>query len=269
MRLINESRHALASVRSRSSSRLHCRRLRPTSRVRAARPARPRAITPRDLEVRLTAFAHDSMMGREAGTIWNAKATDYVAAQFAKSASGRRATAARTSRPFRTFASATRPRRAAPARNVIAIFPGSDPALRGEYVSITAHNDHVGYTHRPVDHDSLRAFNTVIRPLGADSPTREPSADECARIRKILDSLRALRPPRPDSIRQRRRRRRQRNDRADRDRRSVRARQRANRAGRFCSSRTRPKRRDCSARSGTPTMLPFRSTRSSRNSTST
>jgi hypothetical protein len=58
------------------------------------------------------------------------------------------------------------------ARNVVGILRGSDPTLRGQYVSLTAHNDHVGFDHFPVDHDSLRAFNRVIRPMGADSPQR-------------------------------------------------------------------------------------------------
>ena len=88
-----------------------------------------------------------------------------------------------------------------PARNVVAVLRGSDPRLRGEYVSLTAHNDHVGFDHRPVDHDSLRAFNRVIRPMGADSPVRDPTADEWTRIRAILDSARRQRPPRQDSIR--------------------------------------------------------------------
>jgi hypothetical protein len=88
-----------------------------------------------------------------------------------------------------------------PARNVIAVVRGSDSRLRGEYVSITAHNDHVGFDHFPVDHDSLRAFNRVVRPLGADSPVRDPTAEEWARIHAILDSARRLRPPRLDSIR--------------------------------------------------------------------
>jgi hypothetical protein len=88
-----------------------------------------------------------------------------------------------------------------PARNVIAILPGTDPRLRGQYVSLSAHNDHVGFGHDPVDHDSLRAFNRVVRPAGADSPMRPATPDEAARIRALLDSLRALRPPRPDSIR--------------------------------------------------------------------
>ena len=88
-----------------------------------------------------------------------------------------------------------------PARNVVAILPGSDAALRGEYVALTAHNDHVGFDHLPVDHDSLRAFDRVIRPMGADSPPREPTADEWTRIRGILDSLRRVNRPRLDSIR--------------------------------------------------------------------
>lgn len=88
-----------------------------------------------------------------------------------------------------------------PARNVIAVLRGSDPKLRGQYVSLSAHNDHVGFDHFPVDHDSIRAFNRVIRPMGADSPMRTPTAVEWTRIRSILDSLRKVNAPRLDSIR--------------------------------------------------------------------
>jgi len=87
------------------------------------------------------------------------------------------------------------------ARNVVAILRGSDPKLRGTYVALTAHNDHVGFDHSPVDHDSLRAYNRLIRPMGADSPPRTPTAEEAARIAAIRDSLRKVRPPRLDSIR--------------------------------------------------------------------
>jgi len=88
-----------------------------------------------------------------------------------------------------------------PARNVVGILRGRDPALRGEYVSLSAHHDHVGFDRSPVDHDSLRAFNRVVRPMGADSPMRSTTDAEQASIRTILDSLRAVRGPRPDSIR--------------------------------------------------------------------
>ena len=87
------------------------------------------------------------------------------------------------------------------ARNVVGILPGSDPTVSGQYVSLTAHNDHVGFDRAPVDHDSLRAFNAVVRPMGADSPSRMPNGDESRRVRQILDSLRAVRPARADSIR--------------------------------------------------------------------
>lgn len=87
-----------------------------------------------------------------------------------------------------------------PARNVVGILRGTDPALRQTYVSLTAHNDHVGFNRTPVDHDSTRAFNTVVRPLGADSPNRPPTPDEAMRFADLRDSLRRARPPRLDSI---------------------------------------------------------------------
>jgi len=89
---------------------------------------------------------------------------------------------------------------AAPARNVVAILPGSDPKLKGQFVAIGAHNDHIGFTRMPVDHDSIRAFNTVVRPKGEDDPPREATAEENAKIRIIVDSLRKAQPARLDSI---------------------------------------------------------------------
>ena len=86
-----------------------------------------------------------------------------------------------------------------PSRNVIALVRGSDPALRDEYVVIGAHNDHVG-TGRPQDHDSVWAFNHVVRPDGAESPMRAASAEQQTRIQAIRDSLRALHPSSLDSI---------------------------------------------------------------------
>jgi hypothetical protein len=88
----------------------------------------------------------------------------------------------------------------APGRNVVAILPGSDPKLKGQYVAIGAHNDHVGFNHTPVDHDSLRAFNTVVRPKGADDEERPATAEEMEKVRVILDSLRKVNRPRQDSI---------------------------------------------------------------------
>ena len=93
----------------------------------------------------------------------------------------------------------------APARNVVAIIRGSDPKLRGQYVALVAHSDHVGFAAQAVDHDSLHAYNAArfaIRgmvPRGVQ-PTAEQDAAVAA-IRLNLDSIRASRPTRLDSIR--------------------------------------------------------------------
>ena len=89
---------------------------------------------------------------------------------------------------------------AAPARNVIAILRGSDPALRGEMVAIGAHNDHEGIFPMALDHDSIRAFNHVMRPGGANDNPGKPTDAQWTRIRHELDSLRRVHKPRPDSI---------------------------------------------------------------------
>jgi hypothetical protein len=88
----------------------------------------------------------------------------------------------------------------AAARNVVAILRGSDPALRGEMIAIGAHNDHLGIAPRKVDHDSLRAYDRVMRPEGAQTRAPAPTTEQWTKIHAILDSLRRLRPPRADSI---------------------------------------------------------------------
>ncbi len=87
-----------------------------------------------------------------------------------------------------------------PARNVAAILRGRDARLRGEYIGVSAHMDHVGMINRPLDHDSIRVFNRIARPRGADDPQPRPDAATVARIAAALDSVRREHPARPDSI---------------------------------------------------------------------
>ena len=89
---------------------------------------------------------------------------------------------------------------ATPARNVIAMLPGSDPTLSAEYVLVGAHNDHVGVNTTTVDHDSLRAYNMVVRRQGANDPVCTPTADQQAKINALIAKARAARPARKDSI---------------------------------------------------------------------
>ncbi len=89
-----------------------------------------------------------------------------------------------------------------PARNVVAILPGSDAKLKGEYVAIGGHNDHVGFNHAPVDHDSLRIFNHIVRPGGAENQGAQATAEQQAEVNKELAAWRGAHPntARPDSI---------------------------------------------------------------------
>ncbi|HEY2025867.1 MAG TPA: M28 family peptidase, partial [Gemmatimonadaceae bacterium] len=96
----------------------------------------------------------------------------------------------------------------APTRNVVAIYPGTDPRLKGEYVAVGAHSDHIGLRAAgPVDHDSLHLYNAkrwfaTENPTGARL-TPEQQQQMQARVGAIqvnYDSVHALRPARRDSI---------------------------------------------------------------------
>jgi len=89
-----------------------------------------------------------------------------------------------------------------PARNVVGIVPGSDPQLRGEYVAIGAHNDHIGFSGGAVDHDSIRIWNHVVRPEGADDAAKQATPEQQARVDSLLARFRAGHPggSRADSI---------------------------------------------------------------------
>ncbi|MGI8510406.1 MAG: M28 family metallopeptidase [Gemmatimonadaceae bacterium] len=87
-----------------------------------------------------------------------------------------------------------------PGRNVIAILPGSDPARTGEYVLISAHNDHIGMRTEALDHDSLRAVNMVTRRQGANDPACRPNAEQQHEIDSLIAHARSVRPPRRDSV---------------------------------------------------------------------
>jgi Peptidase family M28 len=89
-----------------------------------------------------------------------------------------------------------------PARNVVGIIPGSDPVLKHEYVAIGAHNDHIGVNHTPVDHDSLRIFDHIVRPLGLDSRNGPATPEQMAEVNRELAAWRTAHPgtARLDSI---------------------------------------------------------------------
>ena len=94
----------------------------------------------------------------------------------------------------------------APARNVVAIIPGSDAKLRSEYVALGAHNDHIGYlTTVPQDHDSLHVYRQAQFAInGLVRRGQQPSVEQqgqLSALRVNFDSLHRAHPVRLDSIR--------------------------------------------------------------------
>src|SRR5262249_3769146 len=68
------------------------------------------------------------------------------------------------------------------------------------YVMLSAHNDHIAMLQRPVDHDSLRAFDRIMRPQGANDRPGPPTAEQQHQIDSLIAFARSIRPPRLDSI---------------------------------------------------------------------
>lgn len=105
------------------------------------------AATPDSLAVRrdVEYLASDALAGRMTGTPGNDSAAAYIARRYA--ALRLRPLSAGYLQPFdaRSVADAhagrTDPRR---TENVVALLPGTDAALRGEYVVVGAHFDHLG-----------------------------------------------------------------------------------------------------------------------------
>jgi hypothetical protein len=90
-----------------------------------------------------------------------------------------------------------------PARNVVAAIRGSDPKLRGEYVAIGAHNDHIGWSTRPVAHDSIYVVNHLFRTGGADDGPPQLDAARQAQVNALIADIRKRSngaSARPDSI---------------------------------------------------------------------
>jgi hypothetical protein len=88
-----------------------------------------------------------------------------------------------------------------PAYNVVAMLPGSDPALKGQFVAVGSHNDHDGVSTTAVDHDSLHLFQRKAWTMaGAYAGLPPLNAAQRVSITINTDSLRRLRPVRRDSI---------------------------------------------------------------------
>jgi hypothetical protein len=169
----------------------------PLPRTLAPQPTVP-AVTERDLMTRVYIYAADSMEGRAAGTPGSVRATAYIARELQRLG----LEPAGDDGTFFQAVPSVKAEGQPAARNVVAVLRGGDPALRGQYVALGAHSDHIGVRRGgPVDHDSARAYNAgVYRFQPADQGEPSLTREQRTSIRVNVDSLRRLRPARPDSI---------------------------------------------------------------------
>jgi acetylornithine deacetylase/succinyl-diaminopimelate desuccinylase-like protein len=115
--------------------------------------AQEAVITPHLIAEHIGVLAHDSMRGRATPGPELEQAADWVEARFRRlglAQAGEEGT-------YRQRFPVTRSGDAAgpTAPNVVAMLRGRDPALRGQYVLVVAHVDHLGVG-RPVGGDSIR-----------------------------------------------------------------------------------------------------------------
>ncbi len=124
--------------------------------------------------------------------VTNAVAADMMGASLDGATPGQ---AGRTVRGHATFRAVV-----APGRNVVAVLEGADPLLKGQYVAIGAHNDHIGFNHTPAEHDSVKALMRIAAPQGADDPPPSATAAADPAVRRAIDALRQRTAARMDSI---------------------------------------------------------------------
>ena len=113
------------------------------------------AITEEDLRTRVHIFADDSMQGRAAGSRGHERALAYLAGELTRLG----LKPAGDGNSFYQRVPIPQGRDTLWSSNVVAVLEGIDPALRGQYVALGAHSDHVGTADRPVDHELTRAIN--------------------------------------------------------------------------------------------------------------
>ena len=88
----------------------------------------------------------DSLMGREAGSIYEYKAARYIERVFKQEG-----LQLLYPHPGQDFSILTSQNDTLHSQNVVAIVEGWDPNLKNEYILIGAHYDHLGYNDLPID----------------------------------------------------------------------------------------------------------------------
>ena len=124
-------------------------------------------------------LASDRLEGRGTGTAGNDSAAAYIARRFASLGLRRLDSSYEQHFVARPLAAHNESPRSLPTQNVVALLPGSDPALRGEVVVVGAHFDHLGRsTEGALDPDRKNA----IRRGADDNASGTAAVLELARL---------------------------------------------------------------------------------------
>jgi hypothetical protein len=146
----------------------------------AARAAASRSISANDLRRHVYALADDTLEGREAGSRGGQAAGGYLGREFRKL---KLAAGAGKDGYYQSFGSQY--------RNVLGVIEGSDPKLKGEFILVGAHYDHVGYG------NSQNSFG----PTGFIHNGADDNASGAAGILETVEALASLpAPPRRSVI---------------------------------------------------------------------
>lgn len=138
----------------------------------------------------ITYLASDALQGRATGTPGNDSAAAFIARRYA--ALGLRPLSTGFLQPF-IARPLTRGHEAGavmlPTQNVMALLPGTDPALRGEYVVVGAHFDHLG---RSTDGALDPDLKNAVRKGADDNASGTAAVLELARLFKAHPPRRSV-----------------------------------------------------------------------------
>jgi len=126
------------------------------------------SITTSELHGHVSVLADDMLEGREAGSRGGLAAAKYILRQLEEAGLQPAGSAGRFKQPFLSN-----------YQNLLAVLPGSDPELQGEFIVVGAHYDHVGYGSR----------SNSYGPWGYIHNGADDNASGVAAVLEVIDAL--------------------------------------------------------------------------------
>ena len=126
------------------------------------------SITSEEMREHVSVLASDSLEGREAGSRGGQAAGNYLVEQLRKIGIQPFGTSGEYFQPFGSN-----------YRNILSLYPGTDPELKNEYIVIGSHYDHVGYGTR----------RNSRGPIGQIHNGADDNASGCATLLELMQAF--------------------------------------------------------------------------------